>query len=71
MKSYIIKIIGCDDTTYILIKDISDDEIHTIRYLADLSKEISRYSCEPIIEIVEEDDLRPDLYKESRMNLPL
>ena len=50
-----IKIIGCDDTTYIEEDDwgasFSPAELKIIRKLADLSEKNSDYQCQPIIRI--------------------
>lgn len=53
----IVKIIGCDDTTYIDEEDwgaiFSPIELKIIRKLADLSKKNSSYQCQPEIRIEE------------------
>lgn len=56
----IIKIEGCDDTTYINENDwgmpFSSEELEIIGKLSDLSKKISFYGCMPVIEIVETEE---------------
>lgn len=52
-----IKIVGCDDTTYIDEEDwgmpFSKEEIEIIGKLADISRSKHTYVCEPYIECVE------------------
>ena len=56
----VIKIVGCDDTTYITENDwgmtFSAEELEIIGKLADLSKKIQCYYCMPVIEITEREE---------------
>ena len=52
MKEYIITLIGCDDETTFKM-DLTDEQFETVKLLGQKSKEISTYSCMPILTIDE------------------
>lgn len=55
-----IAIYGCDDTTRIEEKDwggkFTDSEIKTLKKVGKLSRELSEYACQPVLELEDEEE---------------
>lgn len=51
-KSYVIELIGCDDTTRFLM-ELNEKEFKLIEKISKISKETSSYGCMPTL-VVEE-----------------
>lgn len=52
MKTYNIRIVGCDESTHVTM-NLTTKELEVITRLADRADEISSCVCEPTIEIEE------------------
>lgn len=57
MKEYTIKLVGCDDETYI-IKDLTNEQYEFLKIIQDESADMCHSQCMPILIIREtaEDD---------------
>ena len=54
MKTYIISLNGCDDSTVFKMK-LNDDELHLVERICKMSKSTSEYCCMPVMTVEEYD----------------
>lgn len=55
-KTYVVAISGCDDTSYAIFEDLTEDELAFLEQLRTKINWFSTCSCQPTIRIINEPD---------------
>lgn len=59
VSTYEIRLSGCDDAT-VFVMDLTGAEADAVRRVADRSREVSTFSCEPVMTVTPADQAIPE-----------